>query len=305
MTGSDEHRWYTRRNGHVRGPFPQRQISHYILLGRIGDADELSADREHWHPLAQLPQLVPEVMRHVETEEDVQRLQMARLRADERRGGDRRLDCERMHADNGERRRASDRRQEEDEDVLRHRALRRGVLDAGRNPAVGRCGPQLTALLLITAALGAAAYLFTPAMPAAQADCAAAPAERVNWNNCKLPGYEAEQANLRGVQARNADLTAARLVAANLIGADLAYTTLNLADLRRADTRNARMTGAGLQRADLRGAQLAGADLSYADLREARLEGAVLSQTRFDHALWIDGTVCGPGSVDRCTLPGN
>lgn len=300
MTGFGEHRWYTRRGGHVRGPFPQRQISHYILLGRICEGDELSVDREHWRGLAELPHLIPEVMRHLDTEEGRQRLYTARMRADERRGGDRRLDSERMVPDSGERRRDSDRRQDEDAEMLRHRQLRRGVLDAGRTVNAGSCGPQCRALLLLVAALGVVAYVFTPAMPAERADCAALPAERVNWNNCNLPGYEAEQANLRGALVRNADFTGARLVAANLIGADLAYTALNLADLRRTDLSNARMTGTGLRRADLRGARLSGADMSYADLREARLEGATLSETRFDHALWIDGRTCRPGSVDRC-----
>lgn len=300
MTGIDEHLWYTRRAGLVRGPFPQKQISHYILLGRIGDCDELSVDCEHWHTLTDLPHLIPDVMRNIESDVDRQRLQMARLRADERRGGDRRLGSERMQRDTGERRRDSDRRQDEDEEILRHRELRRGVLDAGRKADIGPCGPQCRRVLLLVAALAVLFFIYTPETPSGRADCAAPAAERVNWSNCKLPGLEADQANLRGALARNMDLTAAHLVAANLIGADLAYTLLNLADLRRADLSNARMTGAGLRGADLRGARLAGTDLSYADLSEARLDSAGLSETRFDNAIWIDGRVCKPGSVDRC-----
>ena len=150
------------------------------------------------------------------------------------------------------------------------------------------------------AVLALVAYVFTPETPSGRADCAAPAAERVNWSNCKLPGLVADQANLRGALVRNMDLTAAHLVAANLIGADLAYTLLNLADLRRADLSNARMTGAGLRSADLRGARLAGADMSYADLSAARLESAEFSETRFDNAIWVDGRVCKPGSVDRC-----
>lgn len=300
MTGSEEHLWYTRRGGHVRGPFPQRQISHCILLGRIGDNDELSVDREHWHALAELPHLIPEVMRNVVTEEDRQRLQMARMRADERRGGDRRLGSERMCPDTGERRRDSDRRQDEEELMLRHREIRREILDAGRNADDGPCGPYCRYLLIFVALLSILFVVFTPDSDYVPADCEAPAAERVNWNNCKLPGLVAEHANLRGAQARNMDLTAARLVASNLISADLAYTSLNLADLRRTNLSNARLTGTGLRGADLRGTQLSGADLSYADLREAHLEGAEFSQTRFDNAIWVDGRICKPGSVDRC-----
>lgn len=296
MTGTDEHLWYMRRAGHVRGPFPQRQIGHYILLGRICDGDELSVDREQWRVLAELQHLIPEVMRQVETEEDRQRLQMARLRADERRGGDRRTDSERMcAADSAERRRAGDRRQNGDTDVRRQHL---GGGNADRRPGA----LKLWLLLSLVVTLSVLAVRFTPTLLAERADCAAPAAAGVNWNNCKLPGYEAAQANLRGALARNVDFTAAQLVAVNFIGADLAYTSLNLADLRRTDLSNARMTGADLRRADLRGARLAGADMSYADLREARLDGAMLSETRFDNALWVDGRVCRPGSVDRCIV---
>ena len=294
MKGTDEHLWYMRRAGHVRGPFPQRQIGHYILLGRICDDDELSVDREQWCVLAELPHLVPEVMRRVETEEDRQRLQMARLRADERRGGDRRMDSQRMHGDSGERRRAGDRLQDDDSGGPGQCLESGGHVDR-RPRALG-----IGVLLAIMAALGVLGFLFTPALLVEHADCAAPAAAGVNWDNCKLPGYEAAQADLHGASARNVDFTGAQLVAANFIGADLAYTSLNLADLRRTDLSNARMTGADLRRADLRGARLAGTDMSYADLREARLEGVTLSETRFDNALWVDGRICRPGSVDRC-----
>lgn len=302
MTDAREHLWYTRRAGHVRGPFPQRQISHCILLGRIRDGDELSTDQETWLPLEQLPQLIPEVMKNVVTEEDRQRLQAARRRADERRGGDRRLGSERMQGDTGERRRASDRRDEEDADMLRHRELRRAVLEAGRAPGTVSCGRQCRYLVLSLAVLAAVFFVFTPDDTPASADCTARPAPQVNWNNCRMSGLVAEQADLRGARARNMDLTGARLVGARLAGADLAYTLAHLADLRYADLAGAQLTGTGLRAADLRGARLVDVDLSYADLREARLEGADLSMARLGNALWIDGRVCAPGSVGQCLV---
>lgn len=304
MSEVQEHLWFTRRGGQVRGPFPQRQVMRYVLLGRICEDDELSADRETWNPLRELPQLIPEEMRNVVTDEDRQRLREARLRADERRGGDRRLGSERLQVDNGDRRRASDRRQEEDSVMLRHREARRVVLDQARAPATLTCGPMcgraLTAALLLLIAF----IWFTPDRPASRPDCSAPPAPEVDWSNCRMPGVVAEQADLRGARAGNMDLTGAVLVGSRLDGADLAYTTLNLADLRRADLSSARLTGAGLQNADLRGARLAGADLSYADLRGARLEGAVLNGVRLDHAIWLNGEQCQPGSVARCLVPG-
>lgn len=302
MTEVHKHLWYTRRAGRVRGPFPQRQISHCILLGRIRDDDELSMDQETWLPLRELPQLIPEVMKNVVTEEDRQRLEAARRRADERRGGDRRLGSERLQPDNGERRRASDRREEEDAELLRHRESRRSLLDKDRAGEGLRCGRQCRYLLLSLAAIAVVFAVFTPDSAPTASDCAAPPAPSVVWNNCRLSGLVAEQADLRGAQARNMDLTGARLLGARLTGADLAYTLLHLADLRYSDLGGAQLTGAGLRAADLRGARLVDVDLSYADLREARLEGADLSLAKLGNTLWIDGRVCAPSSVGQCLV---
>ncbi len=304
MTDSHEHLWYTRREGLVRGPFPQRQITHYLLLGRIREDDELSTDRQSWQTIQDLPHLLPEEMQNLESEEDRQRLHAARMRADERRGGDRRFGSERMQADNGERRRESDRRADEDYEMLRHREIRRNILDEGRLPSVIPCGPQCVKALVAALALIAIIGWFTPRKMETASDCNAPAGPHVNWANCRLPGLTAEQANLRGVQARNMDLTGAHLVGSNLIGADLAYTTLNLADLRRVDLSNARLTGAGLRNADLRGARLAAVDFSYADLRGVKLDGAILTEARFDHAIWVDGRTCQPGSVAQCLIVG-
>lgn len=307
MSEAQEHLWFTRRHGQVRGPFPQRQITRYVLLGRIREDDELSADREIWNPLRELPQLIPEEMKNVVTDEDRQRLREARLRADERRGGDRRLASERLQVDDGERderRRASDRRQEEDSVMLRHREARRVVLDQARAPATPTCGPMCGRALAAALLLLMVFFWFTPEQPDVQPDCSAPPAPEVDWSNCRMPGVTAEQADLHGARASNMDLTGAHLVGSRLDGADLAYTTLDLADLRRADLSNVRLTGAGLRNADLRSARLAGADLSYADLRGARLEGAVLNGARLDHAIWLGGEQCQPGSVARCLVIG-
>jgi len=76
--------WYVRKDGRIRGPLPAGQIASEILLGRIRKNDELSVDREHWRSLNALPQLAPEAMQHVDTEEGRQHLLLARLREDER-----------------------------------------------------------------------------------------------------------------------------------------------------------------------------------------------------------------------------
>lgn len=298
MSATHEHLWYTRRYGRVRGPFPQQQITHYILLGRIRADDELSTDQENWVLVESLPHLIPEVMKNIASEEDRHRLHLARLRADERRGGDRRT--ERMENAAEECRREGDRRQEEDSAILRHRELRRSLLDAARTERPTPCGPMCRRLLVAVILLAILFVVFTPDAPVSNVDCDAAPAPAVNWSNCRSPGLIAEHADLSGAQARNMDLTGARLVGVLLPRSDLAYSLLNLADLRRADLSNARLIGAGLRGADLRGVRFTGADLSYADLREARLDGADLTGARLDNSIWSDGRTCRPGSVGVC-----
>lgn len=106
--------WYVRKDGQTRGPSPAEQIAREILLGRIRENDDLSTDCEHWRPLRSLPQLVPEVMRLVETEEGRQRLLLARLRVDDR-GHERRGSG---YAPDGSDRRYGDRRTVESFEVL-------------------------------------------------------------------------------------------------------------------------------------------------------------------------------------------
>lgn len=299
MTEIQEQVWRTRRDGFVRGPFSEQEINQSILLGRIRPDDELSVDEQLWTPLRELPQMIPEVMKDVETEEGRQRLQEARIEADERRHSDRRRGSERMRASTGDRRRGADRRQDDVQEVpaqphTHSRVVDTDPIDADASWLNGKIALAIMCVLTLLF------IVFSPDAPEPRADCTAPAAPQVHWDNCKMPGLAAEQANLRGAQARNMDLTGARLVGANLIGSDLAYTLLNLADLRHADFSNARMTGAGLSGADLRGARLVGADMSYTDLSKARLDGAMLSETRFDNAIWIDGRTCKAGSIGRC-----
>lgn len=300
MEMQTDYLWYMRRRGKVRGPFPARQVTRHILLGRVREDDELSQDQNTWVPVHDCIDLIPEEMKKLETEEDFQRLERARMREDERRDGSRRELTRRLSPGSIERRRASERRRVESEAMLRHRHLRTEVL---RDDEHGRRRLSLkvfavlsTGLLLVIVML----YRLTPPLSVQTADCKAPPGPHVNWNNCRRVGLVAEGADLSGVWARNMDLTGAHLAGSRLIGADLAFATLNISDLRHADLRNARLTGAGLQRADLRGAVLAAVDFSYADLRGARLSNADLLDARFDNAIWVDGTQCAANSISHC-----
>jgi hypothetical protein len=288
--------WYIRRNGEVQGPFPRGLISNYILVGRINDQVELSTDQEHWAPPSAHPELVPEVMRHTATALDRERLELARLHQDERRGSERRC------AATGEvrERRGRDRREEESQPVAAHRTVKRLLTvlpdDASRRTAVAAV---VSLAALVAAAFVAASWLFPTAM-VAPPECAAAPRMGINWSHCHLSRRNFYYADLRNARIDNAHLEGAGLVWARLQHADLSYANLAGARLNQADLRAATLVGAILRGADLRNAALDGADLAYADLQGAKLVQARLNDARLGHAIWTDGRHCGAESVGRC-----
>ncbi|HFD80848.1 MAG TPA: hypothetical protein ENK05_10750 [Gammaproteobacteria bacterium] len=117
--------WYTRREGVERGPYTAAQMSRYILLGRVREGDELRPEDGEWGGLERWPQLIPEVMKLPDTEENRRKLRLARMRADERRPGDRRerQPWSLQHAD---RRSGRERRRPETAEEIRYRELRYG-----------------------------------------------------------------------------------------------------------------------------------------------------------------------------------
>ena len=80
---NDEHAsWYVRRGSAVQGPYASRQIARYLLLGRIRQTDRVSVDGELWQGLAEVPHLIPDEMKDLESEEGRARFLAAHLRAD-------------------------------------------------------------------------------------------------------------------------------------------------------------------------------------------------------------------------------
>lgn len=293
--------WYTRRAGEVRGPYPAGQISRYILLGRILETDEISRDTVQWRPVSEHPELIPTEVLEADTEEGQQRLLMARMREDERRGIDRR---DGSREGTVHERRRPDRRAPETESMLRHRRVRTQVAQ-GYGGAESRVDWRVMLILVaVVAALTAIFVRYTPRTQRNKAQCSAAPASGVDWNNCYRPGLHAPGADLLAAHMHSMNLTGADLRGADLRGADLAYATLSLANLHGANLSDARLLGAGLRHADLRFARLTDADLSYAVLEGAQLAGAQLKGARLDHAIWVNGIICAAGSVGRCVPSG-
>ncbi len=291
--------WYTRRDSVVRGPYPEKQISRYILLGRICDIDELRTDNGTWARLTEYPHLIPEVMKLPPTDENRQKLIAARLHEDERQPRDRRETEGPVSEEIRERRTGVDRRRPEPQEVVRFRELKYQVSHTrSGNGRQYRYPLALVALILLGFVLSLLLEKAQPDLPAP--DCAAGPRPGVNWNHCNLSGLDSRQANLVGAHLRNARLDAADFSGAALAGADLEYSSINLSNFNSADLSHASLVGMTARGADLRNARFNNANLAYANLSDARLEGADLSGADLSNAIWIDRKPCLAGSVGAC-----
>jgi hypothetical protein len=51
-------RWYVKKDGQSRGPYPSGALVQDRLVGRLGDADLISADQIEWKPFSAWPELV-------------------------------------------------------------------------------------------------------------------------------------------------------------------------------------------------------------------------------------------------------
>ncbi len=301
MTAFDDRagHWYTRRDGVVRGPFPRGQISRYILLGRIRENDEVRFEYGDWKPVAQCADLIPDVMKLPPTEENLQKLLMARMREDERRPGTRREDKASAIEPPVERRYREDRRQDEPELFQRRRVLKQEITDGLAEPPPDYRYPVLITLVVLLG-FGVSYWLDRPAAQVDAPDCRALPRAGVNWDNCRFTGVRATGTDLRGASIRNAHLEGGLMAGSRLANARLDYTSLAGAILSDADLSNAILVGSDLSNADLSRAKFVGADLSYANLGNAVLEGAHFDGARLDHAIWVDHRECAPGSLGRC-----
>lgn len=314
--------WYTRRGNEVRGPFPAPQISRFILLGRIIETDELSADQVHWQAVSSVPVLIPKELKADPNDPQAQeRLLMARMREDERTAIDRRNQGEARQIPTLDRRQQveGDRRREEEEQLVRHREVKTAINEASKQGKNNYFLRTVMAVIVMAGVVGGAWY-YQPWEMMESSDCAAPAQPWVNWSNCLMEGVQLAATDLRGARMRNANLSGADLRGSQLGGADIAYTNLagaNLtgtemtqaalvgANLRNADLSQAKLDGANLAYAVFQGANLTAADLTGADMRNADLKGAMitlarLSEAKMDNAIWVDGKVCAAGSVGEC-----
>lgn len=303
------HIWYTRCGDEVKGPFPIGMIRRFVLLGRLRARDEVSPDKEEWHYVKDVPEVVPDEVREANTEEGQMRLKLARLHEDER--GLERRDRESgrdILPYLGRHIPEEEQRSTEMEQVLEHHVQinRMERQEENKQDRKSNWRSLSVVVLFLIGLVVAGFYARKSGSPSivvqTQVQCSAIPAPGVNWSNCKLEGLLADGANLASGQLDNADLHGASLNAAILTDANLSYAMLSNADLRFSQLVNARLVGTSLRNANLGNANLSGADLSYANLQNAILAGAQLDNARLGKAIWVDGSVCAPGSVGECLL---
>jgi hypothetical protein len=286
--------WYTRRDGVVRGPYPETLISGYILLGRIRDCDELRPGDGEWAALSQYPGLVPDVMKHAPTEAHLRELARIRALADERGPADRRKSGK-HRAVARERRTGAERRHREPEYTPEYfQVEHRKPADTERY----RYTLELGLLVMLCLAL---TYLLGPGGPGPnRRECGVDAVPGVNWDGCNLEGLVSRRANLVSAHIRNASLDAADLRDAVLIGADLRWSSLRFGSFRGADMSHASLIGVTARGADMRDARLNYANLAHADLSDTQLDGADLSGADLSHAIWFDRKPCMAGSIGAC-----
>lgn len=297
--------WYIRQNGEVRGPFPERMVGDFILLGRIGDKTELSQDKITWLPVSDIPGLLENIL-HIagDDPQKSEKLQAAKRRSEERQGREPGRDG--VPGGNEQRKSPS-------YEALQHH----GGMAAPEKRRVAHIPVIIVSLILVFSIL---AFVFQPETRFLQGNCDSPPAAGVNWSNCRMPGVslvneDLSAATLNSVEMTSANLGYGRFMEAdmsygNFSGSNMSHARLERAVLKGADLRGTRMVNANLSHANLQYAILRGADLSHAtleganlgraDMRSADLTGTILTRALLDEAIWTDGTVCAAGSIGQC-----
>jgi len=289
---SNKGRWFIKQGESVQGPFPNKLIGSYLILGRITLDTPVSQDKNNWAPVKSYPAMVPEVVKEAGTPQGDKALMLARIREDER-------SSESGGADDYE-----DRRVDEEEVMQLHRHIRDDVLHQ-HNVRPEKRLIYVSLLVLVT--LGSIGFYLTSlnGNETRLADCNAPARPGINWSGCNKQGDVLRNRNLANANFRSARLDSIDLSHSNLMQADLAYANLSQALLVASQLQEANLKGANLRQANLQQADLTSANLSYAELVGAQLQGADLKRAVFDHAIWVNGEQCLAGSVGGCLLPVN
>lgn len=78
---ADESQWYVQKGSRVQGPFSTTEVGRFLLLGRVRNTDRVSRDGELWEPVTQVPELIPEELLNLQSDDGWN--QFLKARADE------------------------------------------------------------------------------------------------------------------------------------------------------------------------------------------------------------------------------
>ena len=298
--------WYIKKSSKITGPFPVKLLGSYLVLGRISLQTLVSTDQEKWIAIGRLPSLIPDEIKNASTAEGKVSLQRAKSREDERRG-DHRRDINRREDPNKEgkeraennRREAADRRQNNEEISKSYLHLKEDFsakkTRAKKRVVIG------SVILTITVVILMLSFFFVKPLELIQkTDCSVKAGPNIDWSACNKNSLSLSSKNLQNSNLHSIHLNSAYLTKTNFTSANLSYSNLSNSNLSNSNLSNSRLVGANLNNANLSGANFSGADLSYADLRKAIITNVKVLNTRFDNAIWIDGTLCARQSIDRC-----
>jgi len=81
---ADESQWYVQKGSRVQGPFSTNEVGRFLLLGRVRNTDRVSRDGELWEPVTQVPELIPEELLNLQSDEGWSQFLTVRTATDER-----------------------------------------------------------------------------------------------------------------------------------------------------------------------------------------------------------------------------
>jgi hypothetical protein len=81
---TDESQWYVQKGSRVQGPFSTTEVGRFLLLGRVRNTDRVSRDGELWEPVTQVPELIPEELLNLQSDEGWNQFLTIRTEEDER-----------------------------------------------------------------------------------------------------------------------------------------------------------------------------------------------------------------------------
>lgn len=81
---TDESQWYVQKGSRVQGPFSTNEVGRFLLLGRVRNTDRVSRDGELWEPVTQVPELIPEELLNLQSDDGWNQFLSVRQATDER-----------------------------------------------------------------------------------------------------------------------------------------------------------------------------------------------------------------------------